>query len=53
MPLAKALMLGLLGLCKLLLGLLLRLRKLLKPYGADRMIATVRGAGYRISPNDT
>ena len=31
---------------------ILRLRKLLKPHGADRMIATVRGAGYRISPND-
>ena len=29
---------------------ILRLRKLLKPHGADRMIATVRGAGYRISP---
>ena len=29
---------------------ILRLRKLLKPYGADRMIETVRGTGYRISP---
>ena len=28
----------------------LRLRKLLKPYGADRMIVTVRGTGYRIAP---
>jgi len=28
----------------------LRLRKLLKPHGADRMIETVRGTGYRISP---
>lgn len=27
----------------------LRLRKLLKPYGADKMIQTVRGAGYRFS----
>ena len=29
---------------------ILRLRKLLKPHGVDGMIATVRGAGYRISP---
>ncbi|MCG6889526.1 MAG: winged helix-turn-helix domain-containing protein [Gammaproteobacteria bacterium] len=29
---------------------ILRLRKALKPHGADGMIATVRGAGYRISP---
>jgi two-component system phosphate regulon response regulator PhoB len=29
---------------------ILRLRKLLKPYGVDGMIATVRGTGYRISP---
>ncbi len=28
---------------------ILRLRKLLKPQGADRMIATVRGSGYRLS----
>ena len=28
---------------------ILRLRKLLKPYGADKMIQTVRGAGYRFS----
>ena len=27
----------------------LRLRKLLKPHGADRMIVTVRGSGYRLS----
>jgi len=30
---------------------ILRLRKLLKPHGADRMIRTVRGAGYQISPD--
>ncbi len=30
---------------------ILRLRKLLKPHGADGMIATVRGTGYRISDN--
>ena len=28
----------------------LRLRKLLKPQGADQLIATVRGSGYRFSP---
>ncbi|HID82378.1 MAG TPA: phosphate regulon transcriptional regulatory protein PhoB [Chromatiales bacterium] len=28
---------------------ILRLRKLLKPFGADKMIQTVRGAGYRFS----
>ena len=28
---------------------ILRLRKLLKPHGADHMIATVRGSGYRLS----
>ena len=28
---------------------ILRLRKILKPHGADRMIVTVRGSGYRIS----
>ena len=28
---------------------ILRLRKLLKPYGVDSMIQTVRGAGYRFS----
>ncbi|MBT8437636.1 MAG: winged helix-turn-helix domain-containing protein [Gammaproteobacteria bacterium] len=28
----------------------LRLRKILKPHGADKMIKTVRGTGYRISP---
>lgn len=28
---------------------ILRLRKLLKPHGADRMITTVRGTGYRFS----
>jgi len=27
----------------------LRLRKILKPHGVDRMIATVRGSGYRLS----
>jgi two-component system phosphate regulon response regulator PhoB len=31
---------------------ILRLRKTLKPHGVDGMIATVRGAGYRISPTD-
>jgi len=31
---------------------ILRLRKLLKPHGADGMIATVRGTGYRISPKN-
>ena len=29
----------------------LRLRKLLKPHGADKMIATVRGSGYRLLQN--
>lgn len=28
---------------------ILRLRKILKPHGADRMIGTVRGSGYRLS----
>ncbi len=28
---------------------ILRLRKLLKPYGADKMVQTVRGAGYRFT----
>ena len=28
---------------------ILRLRKLLKPHGVDRMIATVRGSGYRLA----
>ncbi len=28
---------------------ILRLRKILKPHGADRMISTVRGSGYRLS----
>jgi len=28
----------------------LRLRKILKPHGADRLIQTVRGVGYRFSP---
>lgn len=28
---------------------ILRLRKILKPHGVDRMIATVRGSGYRLS----
>jgi two-component system phosphate regulon response regulator PhoB len=28
---------------------ILRLRKLLKPHGVDRMIVTVRGSGYRLS----
>ena len=28
---------------------ILRLRKLLKPYGADKMIVTLRGSGYRLS----
>lgn len=30
---------------------ILRLRKVLKPYGADKMIKTVRGAGYRFTEN--
>ncbi|MEJ2478558.1 MAG: phosphate regulon transcriptional regulator PhoB [Acidihalobacter sp.] len=29
---------------------ILRLRKVLGPYGYDRMVQTVRGAGYRFSP---
>ena len=29
---------------------MLRLRKALKPYGADAMLKTVRGAGYRFEP---
>ncbi len=32
---------------------ILRLRKLLKPHGANGMIATVRGIGYRISPKNS
>ena len=31
---------------------ILRLRKILKPYAADRMIRTVRGSGYRLSEID-
>lgn len=31
---------------------ILRLRKLLKPHGVDKMIRTVRGTGYRISPDN-
>ncbi|HFD11788.1 MAG TPA: phosphate regulon transcriptional regulatory protein PhoB [Crenotrichaceae bacterium] len=31
---------------------ILRLRKLLKPFGADQMIQTVRSAGYRFSGQD-
>ena len=27
----------------------LRLRKLLKPYGVDQLVETVRGVGYRFS----
>lgn len=30
---------------------ILRLRKVLKPHGADKMIKTVRGAGYRFTEN--
>jgi two-component system phosphate regulon response regulator PhoB len=30
---------------------ILRLRKLLKPHGVDKMIRTVRGTGYRIAPD--
>ena len=30
---------------------ILRLRKLLKPHGVDKMIRTVRGTGYRITPD--
>ena len=30
---------------------ILRLRKILKPHGADRMIATVRGSGYKLAAN--
>lgn len=30
---------------------ILRLRKILKPYGIDKMIVTVRGSGYRFSEN--
>ena len=29
---------------------ILRLRKLLKPYGLDRTVQTVRSVGYRFSP---
>ena len=32
---------------------ILRLRKLLKPHGVDNMIHTVRGTGYRISPDSS
>lgn len=31
---------------------ILRLRKVLQPYGRDRYIQTVRGVGYRFSPRD-
>ena len=31
---------------------ILRLRKLLKPYGVETMVQTVRGAGYRFSEKD-
>jgi two-component system phosphate regulon response regulator PhoB len=31
---------------------ILRLRKILKPHGADRMISTVRGSGYRLAELD-
>jgi len=31
---------------------ILRLRKLLKPHGVDNMIRTVRGTGYRITPDN-
>lgn len=31
---------------------ILRLRKVLQPYGRDRFIQTVRGVGYRFSPRD-
>jgi two-component system phosphate regulon response regulator PhoB len=31
---------------------ILRLRKALGPYGYDRFVQTVRGAGYRFSPSD-
>jgi len=31
---------------------ILRLRKILKPFGADRMIQTMRGAGYRFSTKE-
>ncbi len=31
---------------------ILRLRKLLKPYNADKMVMTVRGAGYRFIENN-
>lgn len=31
---------------------ILRLRKLLKPHGVDKMIHTVRGTGYRITPDN-
>ncbi len=30
---------------------ILRLRKILKPHGVDKMITTVRGTGYRLSEN--
>lgn len=30
---------------------ILRLRKLLKPHGVDHIISTVRGTGYRLSPD--
>lgn len=30
----------------------LRLRKLLKPHGVDGMIGTIRGTGYRLSPDN-
>ena len=30
---------------------ILRLRKILKPYGVNNMVQTVRGVGYRFSKN--
>lgn len=32
---------------------ILRLRKILKPFGKDKLIATVRGVGYRLSASQT
>ena len=31
---------------------ILRLRKLLQPFGCDKWILTVRGAGYRFTPEE-
>ncbi|MEC8500111.1 MAG: winged helix-turn-helix domain-containing protein, partial [Pseudomonadota bacterium] len=31
---------------------ILRLRKLLKPFGLDRAVQTVRSVGYRFSPSE-